>query len=156
MNALRQAARQSTTVRRAVVTTAQRRNMGGAQPVSQSMKAELWGGHSKEAEGWETTLYATYVGATILITMALGFAPDTTITTWASEEAQARLDLQANGKMNAVEFGAHYNVPENMFDWESVNPDDPFNEDLEDDDDDDDEDEEDDDDEEEDDDDDEE
>ena len=35
-------------------------------------------------------------------------------------------------------FGVHYDTPENKFDFESVNPDNPFNEDDDDDDDDDD------------------
>jgi len=57
----------------------QTRKMGGGQPESQSMKARLWEGHSPEPEGWEPTLYATYVVGFGLITLALGFAPDTTI-----------------------------------------------------------------------------
>ena len=35
-------------------------------------------------------------------------------------------------------FGVHYDTPENKFDFESVNPDNPFNEEDDDDDDDDD------------------
>ena len=43
------------------------------------MKARLWEGHSPEPEGWEPTLYATYVVGFGLITLALGFSPDTSI-----------------------------------------------------------------------------
>ena len=56
----------------------------------------------------------------------------------ASSEAQARLTLQAEGKLDKPVFGVHYDTPENKFDFESVNPDNPFNEEDDDDDDDDD------------------
>ena len=59
-------------------------------------------------------------------------------TQWASSEAQARLTLQAEGKLDKPVFGVHYDTPENKFDFESVNPDNPFNEEDDDDDDDDD------------------
>ncbi len=45
------------------------------------MEAELWQGHPKEPEGWETTIYLTYGATVVLLTMALGFAPDTSIKT---------------------------------------------------------------------------
>lgn len=51
------------------------------QPISRSMEAELWQGHPKEPEGWETTIYLTYGATVVLLTMALGFAPDTSIKT---------------------------------------------------------------------------
>ena len=86
MNSLRQTIRQATPLRRAVAKTMQqRRAMGGGQPVSQSMQAELWQGHSKKPEGWETTVYATYAASAVLITLALGFAPDTTIASVSSD-----------------------------------------------------------------------
>ncbi|KAL7541850.1 hypothetical protein ACHAXR_011279 [Thalassiosira sp. AJA248-18] len=107
------------------------------------MEAELWQGHPKEPEGWETTVYLTYGATVVLLTFALGFAPDTSIQTWASSEARARLALQAEGKLDKPQFGVHYDTPENKFDFESVNPDNPFNEDDDDDDDDDDDEEED-------------
>ena len=60
----------------------QRRFMGGGgQPISRSMEAELWQGHPKEPEGWETTIYLTYAASAVLLTFALGFAPDTSIKT---------------------------------------------------------------------------
>ena len=68
----------------AITRSTQRRCMGGGgggQPVSQSMEAELWQGHPKEKEGWETTIYVTYAASAVLLTLALGFAPDTTINT---------------------------------------------------------------------------
>ena len=54
---------------------------GGGQPISQSMEAELWQGHPKTPEGWETTIYLTYGATAVLLTCALGFAPDTSIKT---------------------------------------------------------------------------
>lgn len=66
-------------------SSAQRRSMGGGggghQRISRSMEAELWQGHPKEPEGWETTIYLTYAASAILLTFALGFAPDTSIKT---------------------------------------------------------------------------
>jgi len=52
------------------------------------------------------------------------------------------LELQAAGKLDKPVFGVHYDTPENKFDFESVSPDNPFNEEDDDDDDDDDEEEE--------------
>lgn len=63
-------------------------------------------------------------------------------TQWASSEARARLALQAEGKLDQPVFGVHYDTPENKFDFESVNPDNPFNEADDDDEDEDDEEEE--------------
>lgn len=45
------------------------------------MEAELWQGHPKEPEGWETTIYLTYGATAVLLAMALGLAPDTSIKT---------------------------------------------------------------------------
>jgi len=112
----------------AAATKTPRRFMGGGQPVSRSMEAELWQGHPKEPEGWETTIYLTYGATVVILTMALGFAPDTSIKTWASSEARARLALQAEGKLDEPVFGVHYDTPENKFDFESMSPDNPFNE----------------------------
>jgi hypothetical protein len=121
----------------------------GGQPQSQSQQARLWEGHNTEPEGWETTVYATYAASAVLITLALGFAPDTSIGTWASNEAQIRLDLKKEGMLESAEFGTHYNVPSKVYDFDMKIIDNPFNEDDDDDDDDDDDEDDDDDDEEE-------
>eukprot|EP00545_Synedropsis_sp_CCMP1620_P012847 CAMPEP_0119015074 /NCGR_PEP_ID=MMETSP1176-20130426/10543_1 /TAXON_ID=265551 /ORGANISM="Synedropsis recta cf, Strain CCMP1620" /LENGTH=161 /DNA_ID=CAMNT_0006968337 /DNA_START=63 /DNA_END=548 /DNA_ORIENTATION=+ len=102
-----------------------KRNFGapGGYPggTPQSMKAELWGGHPKHKEGWEMDLYLTYGAAFGLIVMALGFAPDTSIQAWAQGEAQARLDLKAQG-FDKFEFGTHYNTTSsNEAEWEKFN-----------------------------------
>lgn len=62
---------------------------GGSQPISRSMEAELWQGHPKEPEGWETTIQITYA-ATVVIFALMGFAPDTSIKT-VSEVAHPHL-----------------------------------------------------------------
>ena len=63
-------------------TTPPRRFMGGGgQPISQSMEAELWQGHPKEPQGWETTVYLTYAATAVILGLGLGFAPDTSIKT---------------------------------------------------------------------------
>ena len=54
---------------------------GGGQPISQSMEAELWQGHPKEPQGWETTVYLTYAATAVILGLGLGFAPDTSIKT---------------------------------------------------------------------------
>ena len=53
---------------------------GGGQPISRSMEAELFGGHPKR-EGWETATFITYGCSAVLLVMATGLAPDTTIKT---------------------------------------------------------------------------
>ena len=69
-----------------------RRSMGGGhQPISQSMEAELFQGHPKEPEGWETTVYITYATTVVILTCALGFAPDTSIKTVSTEYIHVHL-----------------------------------------------------------------
>ena len=139
----RRAATRATRGRQSNVIQMSNRKMGGGgQPESQSMKAELFGGHEKDT-GWETVTYGTYAAATLLLGM-IAMAPDTSITTWASGEARARLKLKEEGKIDKLEFGVHYDT-DAKFNYESKFPDNPFDEDLDDDDDDDDEDDDDDD-----------
>ena len=52
----------------------------GHQPEPQSMKAQLWEGHPKY-EGFERITEVTYGVAAVLIALALGFAPNTSIKT---------------------------------------------------------------------------
>ena len=75
----------------------------------QSMKAELWEGHSKAREGWETDAYVTMGLTAVMMVLAIFLKPDISIQTWAREEAQARLDLKAKG-FDKFEFGTHYNT----------------------------------------------
>jgi len=111
-----------------------RRKMGG-QPESQSMKAELFQGHEKDT-GWETITHFTYA-ATVVLLGVVAMVPDTSITTWASGEAAARLKLKAEGKVEKFEFGTHYDTDDIKYNYDSKFPDNPFDEDLDDDEDDD-------------------
>ena len=106
--------------RRVVVPLARRRFAGGGHhgdhghagmnmPRPRSMDAELFGGHSKEPQGWETVVYVTYGLATIMFVL-ISMAPDTSITGWAHDEAQARLDILAKDPDFKFQFGTHYNV----------------------------------------------
>ena len=95
------------------------------------MQAVLWQGHSTEPEGWERTVYVTYAAAAVLLVLTLGFAPDTSIHSWAEGEARARLDMQAQGTSVTPSFGTHYNTAQTRFLWESKIVDDPFDEDEE-------------------------
>lgn len=71
-------------------------------PVPQSSKAVLFEGHAKR-EGWEGVIAVWYTSSFILICAILGTRPDTTIESWAQQEAIARLAY--DGKL---EFGTHY------------------------------------------------
>lgn len=51
------------------------------QPVPQSMQAELWEGHPKGEEGWETITNITYAVSAIMLVIAFGFSPETSIQT---------------------------------------------------------------------------
>eukprot|EP00550_Attheya_septentrionalis_P008296 CAMPEP_0198288802 /NCGR_PEP_ID=MMETSP1449-20131203/7198_1 /TAXON_ID=420275 /ORGANISM="Attheya septentrionalis, Strain CCMP2084" /LENGTH=119 /DNA_ID=CAMNT_0043987017 /DNA_START=163 /DNA_END=522 /DNA_ORIENTATION=- len=102
-------------------------------PRPQSMDAVLFGGHPTGTEGWEAGLASMYIFGGAIIALTLGFAPETEIQTWASNEARARLALKAAGKVDKFEFGTHYNTPEFMLDFTSLKLDDPFDEEEDDD-----------------------
>ena len=72
-------------------------------PVPQSAKAQPFAGHPIR-EGWESTMLTWYASSFALLVAVLGFAPNNTIETWASEEARSRLDLG-----QSVSFGQHAN-----------------------------------------------
>jgi hypothetical protein len=82
-------------------------------PRPRSMDAELWGGHSKEPEGWETILYTTYALSCFMFVL-ISMAPDTSIQGWARDEAQARLDILEKDPNFKFEFGTHYNKGESV------------------------------------------
>merc|ERR1711862_1074773 len=129
------------------------RFMGGGgvePPEANSMKAELFGDDlEKNDTGWKLITQFTYAAA--LFICGLGFfAPDTSIQTWASQEARARLKLRDKGVK--LQFGTHYgNEDSHEYDFEAWEKFDvsslKFEDDDDDDDDEDDEDDEDDDDE---------
>jgi ESSS subunit of NADH:ubiquinone oxidoreductase (complex I) len=96
------------------VVPKQRRTMGGGGgypegKIPQSMEAELFQGHSKHPEGWETSIYVTYSLAAVIWLAFLYLTPDTSIETWAHGEAKARLKLKEEQGFDQFEFGVHYN-----------------------------------------------
>ena len=90
-------------LRRSTVTL--RRSLA-EMPVPQSSKAKLFQGHPTN-EGWESTVAWFYPLSFFLIVAILGFTPNTEITTWARQEAQARLKLKEAG-FTDFKFGTHY------------------------------------------------
>ncbi|KAH7312327.1 ESSS subunit of NADH:ubiquinone oxidoreductase-domain-containing protein [Stachybotrys elegans] len=56
----------------------------------------LWGvkpGEKPEPEGWERPMYF-FFGGLILTGVALAYKPDTSVSTWALEEARRRLEAE--------------------------------------------------------------
>jgi len=56
----------------------------------------LWGvkpGEKPESEGWEWPMYI-FCGSIILTGVALVYKPDTSVSTWALEEARRRLEAE--------------------------------------------------------------
>jgi hypothetical protein len=78
-------------------------------PVPQSQNAPLWLGHDQgvTSEGWETWTYLYFGIAVVLQVAIVGFAPETSIESWARPEAQARLKLAERG-FTDFKFGTHY------------------------------------------------
>ncbi|CAH0052725.1 unnamed protein product [Clonostachys solani] len=102
---LRQVARSARCVRQTAptttITTARsfslttRRQGGGGQQWDPPT-GWLWGikpGEKPEPEGWEWPMYI-FCGALAAATVALAFKPDTTVSTWALEEARRRLEAE--------------------------------------------------------------
>jgi ESSS subunit of NADH:ubiquinone oxidoreductase (complex I) len=90
----------------------QKRMMAGDShmPKPQSEDAVLFGGHSPQPEGWETTIHVGYATSLILCCIVLFFEPETGIDNWANQEARARLKLkEEHGWTNDMfKFGVHY------------------------------------------------
>ncbi|KAG5974096.1 hypothetical protein E4U55_000121 [Claviceps digitariae] len=56
----------------------------------------LWGikpGEKPEPEGWEWPMYI-FCGSLVATGVALAFKPDTSVSTWALEEARRRLEAE--------------------------------------------------------------
>ncbi|KAI0155268.1 ESSS subunit of NADH:ubiquinone oxidoreductase [Xylariaceae sp. FL1272] len=57
----------------------------------------LWGvkpGEKYQKEGWETSFYWGFCGSLAVAAFAYAFKPDTSIQTWALEEARRRLEAE--------------------------------------------------------------
>ncbi|CEJ91701.1 Putative NADH:ubiquinone oxidoreductase 11.6kD subunit [[Torrubiella] hemipterigena] len=78
---------------RSFSVTAQRLG-GGAQ--FEPPSGWLWGikpGEKPEPEGWEWPMYL-FCGSLLVATAAIAFKPDTSVSTWALEEARRRLEAE--------------------------------------------------------------
>ncbi|KAI1638197.1 ESSS subunit of NADH:ubiquinone oxidoreductase-domain-containing protein [Biscogniauxia mediterranea] len=51
-------------------------------------------GEKYQKEGWETPFFYGFCGSLVLAAVAYGFKPDTSIQTWALEEARRRLEAE--------------------------------------------------------------
>ncbi|RYP75862.1 hypothetical protein DL771_002126 [Monosporascus sp. 5C6A] len=51
-------------------------------------------GEKYQKEGWETPFFYGFCGSLFLAAVAYGFKPDTSIQTWALEEARRRLEVE--------------------------------------------------------------
>ncbi|KAF5002825.1 hypothetical protein FGRMN_79 [Fusarium graminum] len=71
-----------------------RRQGGGGEHQFDPPSGWLWGvkpGEKPEPEGWEWPMYIM-LGSLAATAVALAFKPDTTVSTWALEEARRRLE----------------------------------------------------------------
>ena len=62
--------------------------------------------------------YPTYIVSAIILIFGVGFAPDTSIQTWAQGEARTRLNLKIAGE-DVEQMGVHYNCEERKFKFEA-------------------------------------
>ena len=102
-------------------------------PVPQSMEAKLWGPGidglgGGRYQGWEPIVYSTYIISAFILIFGVGFAPETSIKSWANAEARTRynmfLDMQEEGTidksvpmngLNGFERNVHYNTEERKY-----------------------------------------
>mmetsp|Transcript_23727 Transcript_23727/g.38667 ORF Transcript_23727/g.38667 Transcript_23727/m.38667 type:complete len:163 (+) Transcript_23727:114-602(+) len=106
--ARRSASRVTTQTKKTATSPYQRRSMGSDMPVPQSQNAPLWHGHTVQKEGWEEYMYFYYIAGVVLQAAVLMAAPETSIESWARNEAKARLYLEKTKGQTEFEFGTHY------------------------------------------------
>ncbi|EJT80622.1 hypothetical protein GGTG_00617 [Gaeumannomyces tritici R3-111a-1] len=51
-------------------------------------------GEKYQKEGWENIMYIGFFGSLAVFTVAMAYKPDTSIQTWALEEARRRLEAE--------------------------------------------------------------
>ncbi|KAF1814231.1 NADH:ubiquinone oxidoreductase 11.6kD subunit, partial [Eremomyces bilateralis CBS 781.70] len=81
--------------RRTFTTTLPRPS--GGEPHYEPPSGWLWGiqpGQKYESEGWENVFIYGFMGSFGLLAVAYAFKPDTSIQTWAIEEARRRLEKE--------------------------------------------------------------
>ncbi|KAK0617139.1 ESSS subunit of NADH:ubiquinone oxidoreductase [Immersiella caudata] len=92
------AARQALTVTpRNTFSTTTRRSGGGGAPQYDPPTGWLFGvrpGEKYEKEGWENIFFYGFCGSLGVFAVAYAFKPDTSIQTWALEEARRRLEAE--------------------------------------------------------------
>ncbi|KAM3503458.1 hypothetical protein MY11210_008713 [Beauveria gryllotalpidicola] len=90
-------ARQPAAMVRSFSVTANRRGGGhGSESQFDPPSGWLWGikpGEKAEPEGWEWPMYF-FCGSFVVAGVALAFKPDTSVSTWALEEARRRLEAE--------------------------------------------------------------
>ncbi|KAI0390327.1 ESSS subunit of NADH:ubiquinone oxidoreductase-domain-containing protein [Xylariaceae sp. FL0594] len=77
--------------------TASARTSGAHGPQYDPPTGWLFGvkpGEKYQKEGWETPFFYGFCGSILLAGVAYGFKPDTSIQTWALEEARRRLEAE--------------------------------------------------------------
>ncbi|KAK3900654.1 ESSS subunit of NADH:ubiquinone oxidoreductase-domain-containing protein [Staphylotrichum tortipilum] len=82
-------------VRRAFTTTPRRAGGGGMQ--YDPPTGWLWGvrpGEKYQNEGWEGLFIYGFMGSLVVFGIAYAWKPDTSIQTWALEEARRRLEKE--------------------------------------------------------------
>ncbi|KAF3076349.1 hypothetical protein N5P37_006144 [Trichoderma harzianum] len=81
---------------RSLSMTSRRQGGHGNESQFEPPSGWLWGikpGEKPEPEGWEWPMYL--FGASLLVAgVALAFKPDTSVSTWALEEARRRLEAE--------------------------------------------------------------
>ncbi|KAI9151817.1 DNA replication ATP-dependent helicase/nuclease DNA2 [Paramyrothecium foliicola] len=88
--------RRTAVTSRSFATTIQRQGGGGGESQFEPPTGWLWGikpGEKVEPEGWEWPMYI-FFGGLAATGIALAFKPDTTVSTWALEEARRRLEAE--------------------------------------------------------------
>ncbi|KAK3191430.1 hypothetical protein K4F52_002641 [Lecanicillium sp. MT-2017a] len=81
---------------RSFSVTARRQGGGGGESQFDPPSGWLWGikpGEKAEPEGWEWPMYI-FCGSLVVAGVALAFKPDTSVSTWALEEARRRLEAE--------------------------------------------------------------
>ncbi|KAL3962555.1 hypothetical protein ACCO45_004078 [Purpureocillium lilacinum] len=95
--ALRACTRQPIASSRTFSVSARRQGGGhGSESQFDPPTGWLWGikpGEKAETEGWEWPMYL-FCGSLLATGIALAFKPDTTVSTWALEEARRRLEAE--------------------------------------------------------------
>ncbi|KAJ4393572.1 hypothetical protein N0V93_002785 [Gnomoniopsis smithogilvyi] len=84
-------------ISRRAFTATTARKAGAHGPQYDPPTGWLWGvkpGEKAKKEGWEELAYYGFLGSLAVFAVAYAFKPDTSIQTWALEEARRRLEAE--------------------------------------------------------------